>query len=306
MKKLVLALLASLAGFAWAGDKIYVGSASQIALVDIDAKTATLVAAPTVDGEITDIATDANGALYLLTFTSLYSLNTSTRVATRIGAHGISGANALTFDASGVLYAASSLSTSLYRLDLATAKATVVGSLPNGSSGDLAWLNGRLFLAGVNDTLGVVNLRSNALPATVGNFGLVTSVFGLASGDSNTLYGGANSKLFKVDPTTGAVSYLFDMPLAIGQIYGMANFKAITVRDEDRLMNWAEDNYPGLFAPAISPSQQIGEYYFRYYLNTGTILAVRGGRVIYYQVGGTPLDIGTLQSFLPIAVSAGY
>jgi len=306
MKKIVMALMACLAGFASAGDKIYVGSATQITLVDVDAKTATLVAAPSVDTEISDIATDANGTLYLLTFNSLYSLNTSTRVATRLGAHGIAGANALTFDANGTLYAASSLSTNLYRLDPATAKATVVGTLPNGSAGDLALLNGRLFLAGVNDTLGVVNLRSNATPATVGNFGLATSVFGLAAGDSNTLYGGANSKLFKVDPTTGAVSYLFDMPLPIGQIYGMANFKAVTVRDEDRLMNWAEDSYPALFAPAISPSQQIGEYYFRYYRSTGTILAMRGGRVIYYQVGGAPTDLGTLQSFLPAAVSAGY
>ena len=182
--------LAATASTAWAGDKLYVQDSGKIMLVDVDAKSLTLVSRPTVDGSITDIATDAAGTLYVLTFNSLYRLDAA-GAAVLIGKHGINGANALTFDGSGKLFGASSTNTNLYQINPANAQSTVVGTLPSQSAGDLAYLNGRLFFAGENDSLGIVNLRNNQQSANVGSFGLATSVYGLAEGDSNTLYGAA-------------------------------------------------------------------------------------------------------------------
>lgn len=142
----------------WAGDKLYVHDSTRIMLVDVDAKTLTSVARPTLDGIMTDTATDSAGTLYLLTFTSLYRLNSTDGTASLIGAHGVVGANALSFDGSGALYAASNNDTLLYRLNLSTGRATVAGNVPTSSAGDLAFIKGRLFFAGNNDTLGVINL----------------------------------------------------------------------------------------------------------------------------------------------------
>ncbi len=307
MKHLGLIISLCLASMpALAGDKIYVHSSNQIALVDMETKQSTALASPTLDGSMTDMATDASGNLYLLTFNALYRYDLSTQKATKIGNHGITGANALAFDSNGRLLAASFSNTNLYQIDPTTAQSSTVGSLPVASAGDLALMNGRLLLAGSNDTLGLINLRSGT-SSIKGSFGLATSVFGLATGDSNILYGGANSKLFKVDPSNGAVSYLFDMPSSFGQINGMANFKAAAGRDEDRIMNWAEDHYGSLFAPAFSASRRLGDYYYRYYADTGSMLAFKGDRIFYYTVGSAaPADLGLMSNFLPMAAAAGY
>lgn len=290
----------------WAGDKLYVHDSSRIMLVDVDAKTLTLVARPTLDGTMTDIATDSAGTLYVLTFTSLYRLNGTDGTANLIGAHGVVGANALSFDGSGVLYAASNSDTLLYRLNLSTGRASVAGNVPTSSAGDLAFIKGRLFFAGNNDTLGVINLSNTQQPSTVGSFGLATSVFGLAPGDSGTLYGAAYSKLFKVEPSTGAVSYVMDFGNGLGQAFGMAPLKATPTRDEDRLFNYAEDKFPGLFVPVFSPSLQSGTYYYRFYRESGAILAVTQGQLVYYVVGGTPIVLGPVSDFLASVTAAGY
>ncbi len=290
-----------------AGDTIYVQDASKIMRIDVEAKTLSLVARPTVDGTITDIATDASGILYVLTFTSLYRLDPASGTNTLIGKHGINGANALTFDGSGNLFAASSTNTSLFLVNPSTATATVVGTLPAQSAGDLAYINGRVFFSGENDSLGIVNLRANQQSSNVGGFGLATAVYGLAAGDSNTLYGAAQSKLFKVDPSTGGVSFVMDMAsFGLTQANGLAAFKALPTRTEDRLFNYAEDSFPALLKPSFAPSLTSGNQYYRFYRDTGTILSISGGQLSYYMVGGAPTVLGSVESFLPQAASAGY
>lgn len=289
---------------AWAGDKLYVQDSGKIMLVDVDAKSLTLVSRPSVDGSITDIATNAAGTLYVMTFTSLYRLDAA-GAATLIGRHGINGANALTFDGSGRLFGASSTNKNLYQINPDNAQSTIVGTLPSQSAGDLAYLNGRLFFAGENDSLGIVNLRNNQQSANVGNFGLATSVYGLAEGDSNTLYGAAFTKLFKVDPSTGSISYVMDFT-GLGQAGGLAPFKAVVTRAEDRLFNYAEDTFPTMFKPSFAPSLTAGNQYYRFYRDTGTILSISNGQLSYSQVGSAPGVLGAVDSFLPLAVGAGY
>ncbi|CAN7227591.1 hypothetical protein LJR066_000748 [Acidovorax sp. LjRoot66] len=296
--------LAATATTAWAGDKLYVQDSGKIMLVDVDAKSLTLVSRPTVDGSITDIATDAAGTLYVLTFNSLYRL-AADGSAVLLGKHGISTANALTFDGSGKLYAASAVNKNLYQVNPATAQATVVGTLPAQSAGDLAYLNGRLFFAGENDSLGIVNLRNNQQSANVGSFGLATSVYGLAEGDSNTLYGAAFTKLFKVDPSTGSISYVMEFT-GLGQAGGLAPFKAVVTRADDRLFNYAEDTFPTLFKPSFSPSLTYGNQYYRFYRDTGAILSISNGQLSYTIVGSSPAVLGPVDTFLPLAIGAGY
>ncbi len=296
--------LAATATTAWAGDKLYVQDSGKIMLVDVDAKSLTLVSRPTVDGSITDIATDAAGTLYVLTFNSLYRL-AADGSAVLLGKHGISTANALTFDGSGKLFAASAVNKNLYQVNPANAQSTVVGTLPAQSAGDLAYLNGRLFFAGENDSLGIVNLRNNQQSANVGSFGLATSVYGLAEGDSNTLYGAAFTKLFKVDPSTGSISYVMDFT-GLGQAGGLAPFKAVVTRADDRLFNYAEDSFPALFKPSFSPSLTYGNQYYRFYRETGTILSISNGQLSYTIVGGAPAVLGPVDAFLPLAIGAGY
>ena len=296
--------LAATATTALAGDKLYVQDSGKIMLVDVDAKSLTLVSRPTVDGSITDIATDAAGTLYVLTFNSLYRL-AADGSAVLLGKHGISTANALTFDGSGKLFAASAVNKNLYQVNPANAQSTVVGTLPAQSAGDLAYLNGRLFFAGENDSLGIVNLRNNQQSANVGSFGLATSVYGLAEGDSNTLYGAAFTKLFKVDPSTGSISYVMEFT-GLGQAGGLAPFKAVVTRADDRLFNYAEDTFPTLFKPSFSPSLTYGNRYYRFYRDTGTILSISNGQLSYTIVGSAPSVLGAVDTFLPLAIGAGY
>jgi len=296
--------LAATATTACAGDKLYVQDSGKIMLVDVDAKSLTLVSRPTVDGSITDIATDAAGTLYVLTFNSLYRL-AADGSAVLLGKHGISTANALTFDGSGKLFAASAVNKNLYQVNPANAQSTVVGTLPAQSAGDLAYLNGRLFFAGENDSLGIVNLRNNQQSANVGSFGLATSVYGLAEGDSNTLYGAAFTKLFKVDPSTGSISYVMEFT-GLGQAGGLAPFKAVVTRADDRLFNYAEDTFPTLFKPSFSPSLTYGNQYYRFYRDTGAILSISNGQLSYTIVGSSPAVLGPVDTFLPLAIGAGY
>ena len=299
-----IALAATATTTAWAGDRLYVQDSSKIMLVDVDAKTLTQVSRPSVDGSITDIATNAAGTLYVLTFNSLYRLDAA-GAATLIGKHGIPTANALTFDGSGRLFGASANNKNLYQINPDNAQSNVVGTLPAQSAGDLAYLNGRLFFAGENDSLGIVNLRNNQQSANVGSFGLATSVYGLAEGDSNTLYGAAFDKLFKVDPSTGAISYVMNFT-GLGQAGGLAPFKAVVTRNEDRLFNFAEDSFPTMFKPSFAPSLTAGNQYYRFYRDTGTILSISNGQLSYSQVGSAPGVLGPVDTFLPLAIGAGY
>jgi hypothetical protein len=72
------------------------------------------------------------------------------------------------------------------------------------------------------------------------------------------------------------------------------------VSDADRLMNWAERQYPQYFSPAAS-SQQIAGYTARAYAG-GIYLGVLSGEVYVYgpPFGPNVLDVGSLASYLAV------
>jgi hypothetical protein len=88
---------------------------------------------------MTDIAADRDGNLFGISDHDIYRIDRRTASASRIGSHGIPGANALTFSPHGSLYAAGAASTKLFTVDVDTGSASVVTDLGFTSAGDLAY-----------------------------------------------------------------------------------------------------------------------------------------------------------------------
>ena len=75
----------------------------------------------------------------------------------------------------------------------------------------------------------------------------------------------------------------------------------------DMLMDWAERQYPELFAPAASPTQSASPYLYRHYASTGNYLAVAGTEIyVLGPVSGGQLSrVGTLADFSCVVANIG-
>lgn len=155
---------------------------------------------------LSDIAYDAKGRLYGLSFEQLFAIKGSKLRA--IGEHGMAGdANGLTFGRNGALYGSSDR---LYKINPKTGKATAVGGIGYKSSGDLDFVEGKLYLSSslpTADTLFRVDTTSGA-GEEVGGFG-ISGMYGLtAVGDK--LYGFAGTSIFLIDRLTEAAREIAD------------------------------------------------------------------------------------------------
>jgi len=175
-------------------------AAGQLATLDIVTGAVSVVGNMGVT--MTDIAFDAAGNLYGLSFTHLYRLDSRTAQPVMIGPHGIREGNALVFGADGTLYAAGNLTSNLYTLQPNTGAATLVGNMGYRSAGDLAFVGSELFLASTSDQLIHVDLNSGANGTAIGSVGY-SNVFGLALADNGILYGLSGTRLLAIDPATG-------------------------------------------------------------------------------------------------------
>jgi hypothetical protein len=174
-------------------------------LATVDVVTGNVSLIGNMGAVMTDIAFDPTGALYGLTFSSLYSIDRNTAAITLIGNHSIPGGNALVFAADGTLYAAGNSSGSLYTINPATGASTSLGNMGFASGGDLAFNGSDFFLASSGGQLIRIDLGNLANSVAVGSFG-VPNVFGLATGDNGVLYGVAGTQIFSVNTSTGAAS----------------------------------------------------------------------------------------------------
>lgn len=142
------------------------------------------------------------------------------------------------------------------------------------------------------------------------------------SSTPSTLYAGTNAGVFKSDngavswsliPKTGwtgqSVLALLIDPTDRSTLYagtqggGVIKF---TSRDStpaitDCLLNWAERNYPALFAPAGTSTFFSGIYAYRYYADSSNFLGVSSLDHHIYLLGmdGALRDIGAEESWLP-------
>lgn len=172
--------------------------------------------------QMQDIAFDSAGNLFGLSHRDFYAIDRQTANVTRINTHGVPGANALVFSDTGSLYAAGYASTGLYSIDPTTGLSTALGSMNYRSAGDLAFYEGDFFLASLSDELVRVDLADLSNSTAVGSFG-VEDVFGLATGSDDVFYGVAGTRIYQVDPTSGAVINPVDFGgQGLGQAYGQA------------------------------------------------------------------------------------
>ena len=182
-------------------------SSGNLATYDIATDTVSFIG--NMGAVMTDIAFDPSGNLFGLTFTGLYSIDSTNGSATLIGSHGISDGNALVFGSDGTLYGAGNTTTNLFSINTSTGAGSVLGNMGFFSSGDLAFNSGNFFLSAntsSNDTLVAIDQTTYAGTA-VGNFGF-NDVFGLATGDDGFLYGLSGTNVLGVDITTGAGSII--------------------------------------------------------------------------------------------------
>ena len=199
----------------WVGD-----AAGRLATIDVVTGATTVIGAMGIT--MYDIAFDPQGHLYGINGASLYAIDPVTAAASFIGTGGGGNINSLVFGSDGKLYGAS---TSLYVFDAATGARTSVGSLGAGvtSSGDLAFINGQLYLTGVASFDRLYRVDTGTGAATlIGSTGF-PSVYGLASPNGQDLYGFSGGQVLSVNVGTGAATLLSTANGApLSAVYGAA------------------------------------------------------------------------------------
>lgn len=197
---LMMAASVSAAPVLWVDD-----SSGKLGKVDVATGAVTMVGDMGI--AMTDIAFDPSGNLFGISFSKLYSINQVSAVPTLIGDLGTS-LNSLVFSSIGTLYGAN---TSLYSIDTLTGHASNIGNggVAYGSSGDLAFVNGNLYLSStspVSDSLIQIDKATGA-GTNIGSIG-VRNVFGMATNDNVHLYGVAGTSIYSIDPLTGYGDFL--------------------------------------------------------------------------------------------------
>ncbi len=211
---IAVALLAAVPAF---GGIIH-ATGSDGSLYTVDPATGALARVGAVGANTTqmlDIA-QLGGNMFGVTFAStFFSINPANGEGTQIGSLG-AFVNALEFGSGGTLYGAGG--NKFFTIDTATGAATQVGQEgAYGSAGDLAFLNGTLFLSGSTRTVATDQLykvnpatgAATALPNAIG-FPLV---FGLTV-DNGVLYGFSNSptggpgKIISINARTGVGTFV--------------------------------------------------------------------------------------------------
>lgn len=206
-KRLLLCAWAAIAcsGPAFAGDQIWVSdTAGAIGKIDVVTRLVTVVGNTGLS--LQDIAFNPSGELFGITASALYQLDVSTGAPTFIGSLGAS-LTSLVFAADGTLYGSN---TALYSINPDTATTTLIGNggTSYGSSGDLAFVGGRLLLtaptpAATGDRLVELSTVTGA-GTVVGVLGTGIFARGLASPDGVRLYVAAGPSIYTLNAATGA------------------------------------------------------------------------------------------------------
>lgn len=221
LRHLVTALGIALLSPASAATSLWIGDDdAHLGRVDLRSGVVTVIGDMGVP--MTDIAFDAQGALFGVTIESaLFRIDPVNGNARIVGDLGFSGINSLVFGADGTLFGASDR---LYTIDPSTGQASAVGNAgtPYRSSGDLAFVNGALYLSSRGPS-GDMLLRLNASTGgadVVGPIG-INGVYGLATDTSASLYAVADTGIYRLNLLTGQATQLLDYGgHGLGNAYG--------------------------------------------------------------------------------------
>lgn len=116
---------------------------------------------------------------------------------------------------------------------------------------------------------------------------------------------GATSVTYRTPPlsaTDDGARYSVVVENALGSAESAAAMLNVRPGAADCLFDWAERNYPGLFAPATKASRVAAPYYYRYYAGTGVYLglSVDDGHA-YYLADGSLADAGLASVWYAVA-----
>lgn len=175
-----------------------------------------------IDRTLTDIAFTPNGNFYGINFTTFYSIVLRNGVyrTTARGAglgQGNSGMNALVCPTNTSCLGFSYRSQLLYRIDVATGRATNITPIrrPTGftSAGDLIFHEGRLYLSSQNRNLVPLSAATGLVlnPPGAKAHG-IADLWGLVSTGTNKLYGFARTTLYEIDEDTGRLESTTPLP----------------------------------------------------------------------------------------------
>lgn len=189
---------------------IYVSDlAGRVGIVNITTGTSTVLGNSGV--QLLDIAVTESGAMWGVDGVYLYSLNRATGAATTVGALSAGyGLNALVGQGASLL-GASGYTTSVYRIDPATAQTSAFsGTMPYASRGDLAFHSGSLYATVANgsfsDLVRLTISAGNLTSTNLGRVGATDSLFSLVQGSDGALYGIAGTTVWRINAADPALS----------------------------------------------------------------------------------------------------
>ena len=226
LKVLIAVTTLAFAGVAQSAPVFVVSdTANNLLRVDMTSGAASVIGNTGSIGPFTDLAVSPTGALWGITFSTLYKINPNTAALTFVGDHGVSAANALAFASDGTLYLASGSSATLYTVNTSSGVATALpGSMGTNSAGDLAFNNGQLYLAGTNNQLVRITLGTTVSGTNIGPFGVV-DVYGLTTDSLGRLIAISGRTFYQTNTTTGALTPLFSYS-GFGIALGMAQISS--------------------------------------------------------------------------------
>jgi sugar lactone lactonase YvrE len=165
--------------------------------------------------QFTDIAWHpSQDLIYGIDATSLYQIDLPSRTVTRLFDHNVRNAAALTFTPTGDLFAGGD---QIFRIDVAARTSILHASFIRDRSSDLTFAGNQLYVSAESG-----NLYRVTAPTTVvvGNLNRI-AMQGLATIDSTTLAGFANTQAYRINVTNGTAIPTF--PLSSGAILGAAS-----------------------------------------------------------------------------------
>ncbi|HND54460.1 MAG TPA: SdrD B-like domain-containing protein, partial [Pirellulaceae bacterium] len=191
-------------------------------LIALDLATGSSRKVGTLGVTLTDLALDPVGNLYGITTSGLYRVNPQTAATTLIGNHGISGGNSLAFGPDGTLFAMGANSSQLFVLNVATGASTARGGAGVQAEGDLAFVQGRLFLSTSSNRLYELNPGTGA--ATDRGLMRAGDWYGLATTEAGELLGFDGLNYATLSPVDAEAHYRGTIGGGFTAIAGAASF----------------------------------------------------------------------------------
>ena len=181
--------------------------------------------------------------------------------------------NSLVFSASGVMYAATNISTILYKIDTTNARQTALGDMGYKAAGDLTFLDGALYMAARNNFLIRVNVAKPEQSVAVGKMNAVSPIFGVVTigsidckGGRPKMYALGGNLLYEVSPTDATTKRICSNLSLNATIYGAASALEATpqtraVAGRDTLLFLCEDTRRISLNPLVGPKEPAGTWY---------------------------------------------